>query len=108
MYVDTSTVRSKSGKTYTRHLLRESYREGGRVLHRTIANLSRCSGEEIQAINLALKHKGKLADLVAVNEALRLNQGPSVGAVGVLYAVAKDLGIAKALGHTRQGKLALW
>ena len=42
MYVDTC----KSGK-YVRHLLRESYREGGKVRHRTIANISHCSGEEI-------------------------------------------------------------
>ena len=108
MYVDSSTVRSKSGKTYTRHLLRESFRENGKVRHRTVANLSKCSEEEILAIKLALKHKKHLAELVAVDESLTLLQGSSIGAVAVLYAVAKELGIAKALGYTRQGKLALW
>ncbi len=53
MYVDTSTINQK-GKSYTRHLLRESYREEGKVKHRTIANLSRCTPAEIEAIRLAL------------------------------------------------------
>jgi len=108
MYVDSSTVRGKKGQQYTRHLLRESFREGGKVRHRTIANLSRCSPEEVLAIKLALKHKKNLTELVAVDEALSLSQGPSVGAVSVLHATAKKLGITAALGHTRQGKLALW
>ena len=34
MYVDRSSVRSQSGKCYTRYLLRESYRENGKVKHR--------------------------------------------------------------------------
>ena len=40
MYVDSSTV-TANGKTYPRHLLRESYRENGKVRHRTIANISK-------------------------------------------------------------------
>ena len=108
MYVDTSTVHAKSGKSYTRYLLRESFRENGKVRHRTIANLSACSEEEILAIKLALKHKKDLGKLVDLDDAFTLKQGPSVGAVSVLLSVAKELGIPKALGHTRQGKLALW
>ena len=49
MYVDTSHI-TRGGKTYTRHLLRESYRAHGKVLHRTIANVSHCSEAEIEAI----------------------------------------------------------
>ena len=108
MYVDSSTVHRPNGKSYTRHLLRSSYREGGKVRHRTVANLSSCSEEEILAIKLALKHKKQLANLGGIDGALSLKQGPIVGAVAVLLSVAKDLGITKALGHSRQGKLALW
>jgi hypothetical protein len=43
MFVDSSTTRL-NGKAYPRHLLRESYREVGKVKHRTIANLSHCNG----------------------------------------------------------------
>ena len=108
MYVDTSTVHTSSGKSYTRHLLRESYREEGKVKHRTIANLSSCTPEEIEAIRLALSHKHHLAALVNLKEDLRLEQGLSVGAVWAVFSVAKRLGIVAALGSSRAGKLALW
>ena len=108
MYLDTSTVRLPSGKTYTRHLLRTSYREDGKVKHRMIANLSPCSPEEIEAIRLALRHKQDLTALVSVKDDLRIKQGLSVGAVWTAFAVAKRLGITAALGSTRAGKLALW
>jgi Transposase DDE domain len=107
MYVDTSTVQQK-GKTYTRHLLRESYRENGKVQHRTIANLSRCSEQEVEAIKVALRYKENLQGLVSLEESLQLRQGPSVGAVWLLYGLAKELKIEAVLGTGRQGKLALW
>ena len=108
MYVDTSTVRTSTGKSYTRHLLRESYREQGKVKHRTIANLSSCTPEEIAAIRLALGHKHHLAELVNLKDDVRLEQGLSVGAVWTVFSVAKRLGIVDALGSSRAGKLALW
>ena len=107
MYVDRSTVRVR-GKTYTRYLLRDSYREGGKVKHRTLMNLSRCRPEEIAAIELALKHKGNLAELVNVREEMVLRQGPSFGAAWTLLEVAKRTGVAAALGSGRAGRLALW
>lgn len=107
MYVDTSTLQLR-GKTYTRHLLRESYRQDGKVRHRTIANLSRCSEQEVEAIKLALRHKGDLTELVSLEESLELRQGPSIGAVWLLYGLAKELKIVEVLGTGRQGKLALW
>src|SRR5919109_1906089 len=107
MYVDTSHI-TRGGKTYTRPLLRESYRANGKVLHRTIANLSQCSAAEIEAIRLALRHKEELAHLGTIQDAITLKQGLSFGAVWTVYQVARRLGIDKALGTTRDGKLALW
>ena len=107
MYVDTSHI-TRGGKTYTRHLLRESYRANGKVLHRTIANLSQCSAAEIEAMRLALRHKQDLENLGTVQDAVTLKQGVSFGAVWTVYHVARRLGIDKALGTTREGKLALW
>jgi hypothetical protein len=109
MFVDSSTTRL-NGKAYPRHLLRESYREAGKVKHRTIANLSHCKVEEVEAIRLALRHKADLARMVAAADkgGLELVQGPSVGAVWLLSQLARDLGIVAALGSDRQGKLALW
>jgi len=107
MYVDISTVRQKD-KTYTRYLLRECYREGKKIKHRTIANLSKCSPEEIEAIRLALKHKKDLSQLGGQSKPVSVKQGLSVGAVWLIYDIARRLGIADALGSTRHGKLALW
>src|SRR5262245_60540820 len=107
MYVDTSHI-TRGGKTYTRHLLRESYRAHGKVLHRTIANVSHCSAAEIEALRLALRHKDNLAHLGTLTASLILKQGLSFGAVWTVYHVARRLGIEQALGTTREGKLALW
>ena len=107
MYIDTSRI-TRGGKTYTRHLLRESYRANGKVLHRTIANVSHCSEAEIEAMRLALRHKEDLEHLGTIQDALTLKQGLSFGAVWTVYHVARRLGIAQALGTTRAGQLALW
>lgn len=101
--------KSKTGKKiYHSTLLRESYREGGKVKKRTIANLTGRSPEEIAALRLALKYKGDLSALGSLKESVNLEEGLSVGAVWTVYQVAKRLGIEKALGSTFSGKLALW
>lgn len=103
------TVKSKrKGKTYTYHYLRQSYRDGAKVRHREIANLSHCSDDEIAAIRLALKHKHNLEQLCDVSRDVTLEQGLSVGAVWLLYDLARETGIEAALGKSRDGKLALW
>lgn len=101
--------KSKQGKKiYQSVLLRESFREDGMVKKRTIANLSRCSPEEISAIKLALKHKDDLHNLVHLDDDIKLQEGLSVGTVWVLYRIAKRIGIEDALGKDFHGKLSLW
>ena len=107
MYVDSSSI-TVNHKTYTRHLLRTSFRKDGKVKHRTIANISSCSDEEIQAVKLGLKYKGNLAELASLDKSMKLQQGLRVGAVWVLLCLAKQLHIVDALGAGRQAKLALW
>jgi len=108
MFLDRSKT-TIGGRTYYRFLLRQSYRAHGRVRHRTIANLSRCTQAEIEAIGLALQHKGQLADLRrAAGAPLDLRQGLSVGAVGLLAGLARRIGLVQSLGTDRPGKLALW
>ena len=104
MFIEKTNSRGK----YTCYLLRESYREGGKVKHRTIANLSACSEDDINAMRLALKHKKDLAALIAACPDVTLRQGLSVGAVWLVYDLARQLGIADALGSSTAGKLALW
>ena len=79
MYLDTSTA-TINGKSYYRYLLRESYRENGKVKHRTIANISECSLEEIAAIKFALQYKHNLSALLNIED-VNLNDGLRVGVV---------------------------
>lgn len=107
MFIDIAKSH-QNGKIYTRALIRDSYREDGKVKHRTIANISKCTQEEISAIRLALKYKGKLADFILGQDEIQMEQGLSVGAVFVLHKIAQELKIVKALGRTEKAKLSLW
>ena len=59
MHVDLCKYK-RGNKTYKSVLLIEGYREGGKVKHRTLANLSHCSDEEIETIGIALKMKKQI------------------------------------------------
>jgi len=99
--------KSSNGRSYVTILLRHSYRQDGKVQKRTIANLTHCPPEDVAAIELALEHKHDLWALGCLKD-VQLQEGLSVGAVWVVYQVAKRLGIEKALGTDLAGKLALW
>jgi transposase len=107
MFVDSCTYKA-NGKTYTRHLLRESFREKGKVRHRTLANLSNASDEEIRAIKLALRNKHQLEQLGNIDQDIDVKQGLSVGAVVTLWQLAQRMGLVKALGSSQNAKRALW
>lgn len=108
MHISINRNKTKNRKSiYNSVLLRESYRKDGKVLKRTIANLSKCAPEEIEAMQLALKHKDNLAALTNL-KSVSLKQDASVGAVWVIAQVAKTLGIDRALGDDFHGQLALW
>jgi transposase len=107
MHIDDQTY-TVHGRTYRRTLLRNSYRKKGKVCHDTIASLSKCDHDEIEAIKFALANKKKLAALKVPDKAVKTRQGLSVGAVWVLYQLAKRLGIVKAMGRTVKAKLSLW
>ena len=107
MHVEEGTTRI-GGREYKRVLIRDSYRDGNKVKHRTIANISKCSPAEIQAIKLALKYKENLTDYLIDRKDIDTEQGLSVGAVYSLNKAAQDLDIVKALGSTEESKRALW
>ena len=99
---------------YQQVLLRESYRSKdaprSQVKHRTLLNLTHCDPSEVAAIEWALKHKHALPGVLkgAGIEGLELVQGPSVGAVWLLYQVAERVGLVKALGSSPEGLRTLW
>lgn len=117
MYIAEVPTRTKAGKlSHLCVLLRQNYRDPKdkkKVRGRTIANLTHCRPEEIAAIKFALKHKKEVA--IWGREAsettapiVQHQQGLSVGAAWVVYAIAQKTGLEKVLGTDRQGKLALW
>ena len=109
MYIAEVPTKTKTGKiSHKCILLRESYREDGKVKNRTIANLTHHKANEIEAIRLALKHKDNLRALGSIKEDVELKEGKSIGAAWLIYEGARRLGIEKALGKDRAGKLALW
>jgi hypothetical protein len=107
MYLTRGKWPSKNGKVYKTVYLRESYRLSRQVKTRMVAKLTHCSEAELDAIKLALKHKGNLAALRSV-ESVELVEGSSVGAVWTVYEVARRRGMEKALGKSFQGQLGLW
>jgi len=107
MHVDDQTY-TVNGRIYRRTLLRNSYRKNGKACHDTIANLSKCDDDEIEAIKIALANKRNLAALRLPEKEVKTQQGFSVGAVWLLYQLAKRLGIVKAIGQSEEAKLCLW
>jgi len=105
MYLDIATIK-QNGKIYKRYLLRNSYRENGKVKHDTIANLSGCTEREINAIQFALKNKNNL-DKLAVLDNVNAVLGKRIGGVFALHELAERSGLSKALGNDKQGRLAL-
>jgi transposase len=83
-------------------LLRESFREHGKVKNRTLANLSAWPRCRIDALRRLLK--GELDHLGEVTP----TSGPVFGLLFVLKQLADALGLTAALGKTRLAKLALF
>lgn len=84
-------------------LLRQSYREGGKVKTRTLANVSHWPPERIEALRRALK--GEFDGVIPEGQPI---SGPIFGVLFVLKAVADRLGLTKALGPSRVARLALF
>ena len=84
-------------------LLREAYREGGKVKNRTLANLSHWEPARIEALRRALRGDFDGAALSA-----EPTLGPVFGLLYVLKQVAAAVGLTAALGNTVLGKLGLF
>jgi transposase len=83
-------------------LLRESFRENGKVKSRTLANITSWAPERIEALDRALHGD---FDHAALSEP---TVGPVFGLLHVLKQVADQIGISDALGSREIGKLGLF
>lgn len=82
-------------------MLRESYRENGKVKTRTMANLTQWAEERIEALRKALKGE---FDGVAGEEV----SGEIFGVLFALKQLADQVGMTHVLGRGEEGLLALF
>jgi len=99
------TDKQGRAREYESRLLRHTYRDGGKVRHKTLANLSRMPDHVVDAVEAALK--GEV--LVPAGEAaVTVARSLPHGNVAAVYAMARKLGLPALLGPSgRQRDLAL-
>lgn len=97
--------RVHKGKEYVSVLLRQSYREGQRVKHRTLASLTGLPEEAVEAFDRSLRGER----LVPQAEALRIVRSRPHGHVAAALGVARSLGLPGLLDRhpSRERDLAL-
>src|SRR5438093_6058996 len=102
MHVVTNTIR-RGDRVYTAHLLRRSYREGGRVRKQTLANLSHLPDEVIELIRGALRGQRYLA----AGETVTVERSLPAGHVEAALAMARRLELPRLLGRAPSRERAL-
>ena len=89
-----TTRRHYKDKVYESHLLRRSYRDGGRVKNETVGNISHLPAETIELVRRSLR--GEV--FVAASERLHISRSLPHGHVAAVAAMARKLGVDKLLG----------
>jgi hypothetical protein len=90
----TTTRRRHGDREYTTTLLRQSYREGGKVRHRTLANLSHLPEATIELVRASLAGTA----FVPTSEALVTTRSLPHGDVAAVWGLAERLGLKDLLG----------
>jgi hypothetical protein len=98
------TAKSGEQRVYESVLVRRTYRDGTRVRHETLANLSALPAEAVSAIEATLKGER----LVPAGQAVTITAAAPHGHVAAVHAMARELGLPALLGPAgRQRDLAL-
>jgi hypothetical protein len=96
-HVATIKTKGKDGAVYTSHLLRRSYREGGKVRHENLGNLSHLPAEIIDVIRAMLAGR-RLVDL---DEDFEIDRSLPHGHVAAVLGVLRGLDLERLLGRER-------
>jgi hypothetical protein len=96
-HVATIRTKGKGDVVYTSHLLRRSYREGGKVRHENLGNLSHLPIEIIDAIRAMLAGR-RLVDL---DEDFEIERSLPHGHVAAVLGVLRDLDLDRLIGRER-------
>jgi hypothetical protein len=98
MHVETSrshqVLRDGTERTYERHLLRRSFRDGGKVRKETLANLSHLPPEAITAVRAVLAG----TTLIDADAAFEVTRSLPHGHAAAVHAMARTLGFPALLG----------
>jgi Transposase DDE domain len=97
VHVATIKTKGKGGTVYTSYLLRRSYREGGKVRHENLGNLSHLPPSVIEAIRQMLS--GRV--LVDLDEQLQIESSLPHGHVAAVLGVLRDLDLERLLSRER-------
>ena len=92
-------------RVYESRLLRRTYRDGGKVRHETLANLSKLPGHVVDTVEAALK--GEILVPAGETPAVTVARSVPHGHVAAVYAVARKLGLPAMLGPAGRRDLAL-
>jgi hypothetical protein len=96
-HVATIKTKGKGGQLYTSYLLRRSYREGGKVRHENLGNLSHLPIEVIEAIRKMLS--GRV--LVDLEDAVEIERSLPHGHVAAVLGVLRELDLERLLSRER-------
>src|SRR5258708_636520 len=96
-HVATIRTKGKGGQVYTSHRVRRSYREGGRVRHENLGNLSHLPIEIIDAIRAMLAGR-RLVDL---DEDFEIVRSLGHGHVAAVLGVLRGLDLERLLSRDR-------
>lgn len=96
-HVATIKTKGKGGREYTSYLLRRSYREGGKVRHENLGNLSHLPLPVIEAIRKMLA--GRV--LVDLDEQLQIESSRPHGHVAAVLGVLRSLDLERLLARER-------
>jgi hypothetical protein len=96
-HVATIKTRGKDGAQYTSYLLRRSYREGGKVRHENLGNLSHLPLEVIEAIRKMLA--GRV--LVDLEEQFQIERSLPHGHVAAVLSVLRHLDLERLICRER-------
>jgi transposase len=96
-HVATIKTKGKNGAEYTSYLLRRSYREGGKVRHENLGNLSHLPPDIIEALRKMLA--GRV--LVDLDEQLAIERSVPYGHVAAVLGVLRALDVERLLARER-------
>jgi transposase len=107
MFLDRNSYISKSGKEVKRAVLRHSYREDGVVKKKNIANLSSLSDEELDAIEIALKSKKNISELIDFSKQ-EISTDKYFGALNAVIQIFNKLKISTVLEKFEYADIIKW